>query len=55
MPQLNPLHWFNMFMFSWMAFGTILPLKIKNISFPNSPELKGAEKPLTESWAWPWL
>uniref|UniRef100_UPI0030FE86ED ATP synthase F0 subunit 8 n=1 Tax=Lopholatilus villarii TaxID=458580 RepID=UPI0030FE86ED len=55
MPQLNPLYWFNMLAFSWMAFMTILPMKIKNTSFPDFPELKEVEKPKTTPWTWPWL
>nr|YP_003002330.1 ATP synthase F0 subunit 8 [Branchiostegus argentatus]ACF24632.1 ATP synthase F0 subunit 8 [Branchiostegus argentatus] len=55
MPQLNPPCWFNMLAFSWVAFTTIIPTKIKNVSFPNFPELKETDKPKTKSWTWPWL
>nr|WNH22431.1 ATP synthase F0 subunit 8 [Caulolatilus microps] len=54
MPQLNPLKWFNMFVCSWLVFGTIIPMKIKQINWPSHPERMKTQKPKATSWSWPW-
>nr|YP_009528560.1 ATP synthase F0 subunit 8 [Oostethus manadensis]YP_009914973.1 ATP synthase F0 subunit 8 [Microphis deocata]AKG95375.1 ATP synthase F0 subunit 8 [Oostethus manadensis]QLF67684.1 ATP synthase F0 subunit 8 [Microphis deocata] len=54
MPQLNPSPWFVVLLFSWAVLMTIVPLKISNHKFPNTPTLTESKPAQNKFWPWPW-
>nr|YP_009465647.1 ATP synthase F0 subunit 8 [Doryichthys boaja]AHN95973.1 ATPase subunit 8 [Doryichthys boaja]QAB47281.1 ATP synthase F0 subunit 8 [Doryichthys boaja] len=54
MPQLNPSPWFAIMIFSWIVLMTIVPLKILNHKFPNSPIFTEPKALQSKFWYWPW-
>nr|ALR69032.1 ATP synthase F0 subunit 8 [Apistogramma cacatuoides] len=54
MPQLNPLPWFPILVFSWLVFLIIVPQKILAHPFPNGPTPQNLKTLKTNSWDWPW-
>nr|UPM51950.1 ATP synthase F0 subunit 8 [Cociella crocodilus] len=53
MPQLNPEPWFALLVYSWLIFGTIVPVKVKAFLYPNEPNYEKDSLDIL-SWSWPW-
>nr|YP_007627178.1 ATP synthase F0 subunit 8 [Chaeturichthys stigmatias]YP_009229143.1 ATP synthase F0 subunit 8 [Amblychaeturichthys hexanema]AGH15492.1 ATP synthase F0 subunit 8 [Chaeturichthys stigmatias]ALS46758.1 ATP synthase F0 subunit 8 [Amblychaeturichthys hexanema]QDA81964.1 ATP synthase F0 subunit 8 [Chaeturichthys stigmatias] len=54
MPQLNPLPWFSIFIFSWFVFFAIAMPKVKNHTFTGVPCPQDTQTSKHNSWSWPW-
>nr|YP_010957073.1 ATP synthase F0 subunit 8 [Anthias woodsi]WMY90335.1 ATP synthase F0 subunit 8 [Anthias woodsi]WNH19896.1 ATP synthase F0 subunit 8 [Anthias woodsi] len=54
MPQLNPNPWLIIFLFSWMIFLALLPLKITAHTYPNELSRQTPQVFKTQPWTWPW-
>nr|YP_009551314.1 ATP synthase F0 subunit 8 [Chrysiptera biocellata]ALO81651.1 ATP synthase F0 subunit 8 [Chrysiptera biocellata] len=54
MPQLNPLPWFSILVFSWLIFLLIIPAKVTAHAYPNELIPQTMEKVMAEPWSWPW-
>nr|QUJ18389.1 ATP synthase protein 8 [Chrysiptera biocellata] len=55
MPQLNPLPWFSILIFSWLIFLMLLPAKVTAHTLPNELHAHAVEaKQMKEPWDWPW-
>nr|YP_009001963.1 ATP synthase F0 subunit 8 [Peltorhamphus novaezeelandiae]AFH09402.1 ATP synthase F0 subunit 8 [Peltorhamphus novaezeelandiae] len=55
MPQLDPLPWFSILVFSWLIFLTIIPMKVLGHTFPNEMTAQSTKAPTMKTWNWPWL
>nr|YP_003345168.1 ATP synthase F0 subunit 8 [Muraenesox bagio]BAI53293.1 ATPase subunit 8 [Muraenesox bagio] len=54
MPQLILYPWFNIFLFSWLVFLTIILPKTMNHTSNNQPNSLLTKKPEVTPWDWPW-
>nr|YP_009685664.1 ATP synthase F0 subunit 8 [Scriptaphyosemion schmitti]QDU24441.1 ATP synthase F0 subunit 8 [Scriptaphyosemion schmitti] len=54
MPQLDPAPWFYIMVISWLVFITLIPPKVLAHPVHNEPSSQSTEKPMTDSWNWPW-
>nr|YP_009111443.1 ATP synthase F0 subunit 8 [Samaris cristatus]AFE62085.1 ATP synthase F0 subunit 8 [Samaris cristatus] len=54
MPQLSPAPWFAIFTFSWLVFLIVIPPKILNHTYPNTPSPQLTQKTKATAWNWPW-
>nr|YP_010397854.1 ATP synthase F0 subunit 8 [Rasbora kalbarensis]UQJ79066.1 ATP synthase F0 subunit 8 [Rasbora kalbarensis] len=54
MPQLNPLPWFMILIFSWAILLTITPTKVINHTQPNEPILLDTKEYQNPNWTWLW-
>nr|YP_001491426.1 ATP synthase F0 subunit 8 [Doederleinia berycoides]BAF51950.1 ATPase subunit 8 [Doederleinia berycoides] len=54
MPQLNPVPWFAILMFSWLIFLTVVPPKVLGHVSLNDFVLQSIKAFKTASWNWPW-
>nr|YP_004464963.1 ATP synthase F0 subunit 8 [Rasbora daniconius]BAK22930.1 ATPase subunit 8 [Rasbora daniconius] len=54
MPQLNPLPWFTILIFSWVILLTVTPTKVLDHTQPNDPMLLDTEIYMNLNWIWQW-
>nr|WNH22795.1 ATP synthase F0 subunit 8 [Chascanopsetta danae] len=54
MPQLNPTPWLMILVFSWLAFLTVVPIKVTAHITPGHPETDTTCTPDEAMWTWPW-
>nr|BAC23260.1 ATPase subunit 8 [Bregmaceros nectabanus] len=54
MPQLNPIPWFSIAVFTWMIFLFIMLPKVYSHQFPNNPSFYKTSSQQSTSWNWPW-
>jgi len=55
MPQLNPIPWFSIALFTWLLFALIIIPKVCSHSFPNTPSTSKTSTHTSSPWSWPWL
>nr|YP_004465015.1 ATP synthase F0 subunit 8 [Rasboroides vaterifloris]BAK23203.1 ATPase subunit 8 [Rasboroides vaterifloris] len=54
MPQLNPLPWFTILVFSWAVLLVMTKTKIMNYTQPNEFVLLDIKKYQNPNWTWSW-
>nr|UQJ78832.1 ATP synthase F0 subunit 8 [Rasbora argyrotaenia] len=54
MPQLNPIPWFTILLFSWAILLIITPIKVLDNIQPNDPILLEIKKYQDLDWIWLW-
>nr|YP_009424520.1 ATP synthase F0 subunit 8 [Hippocampus sindonis]ASU92666.1 ATP synthase F0 subunit 8 [Hippocampus sindonis] len=54
MPQLNPLPWLMILMFTWLIFITLIPPKVKAHKYPYEPNVPNSKKLEPTPWNWQW-
>nr|UQJ79469.1 ATP synthase F0 subunit 8 [Trigonopoma sp. BIF8638]UQJ79482.1 ATP synthase F0 subunit 8 [Trigonopoma sp. LR12861] len=54
MPQLNPLPWFTILVFSWATLIIITPVKVLNYTQQNEFILLEVKKYQNLNWIWLW-
>nr|BAW88513.1 ATPase subunit 8 [Amblypharyngodon chulabhornae] len=54
MPQLNPLPWFSIMLFSWFILIVFMPTKVLSHVQPNDFIPMNAKLYNNLNWNWPW-
>nr|AAC77754.1 ATPase subunit 8 [Roeboides dayi] len=54
MPQLNPMPWFGILVFSWLIFILVIPSKVLKHTFNYEPTPINTEKSKMSPWDWAW-
>nr|UQJ79001.1 ATP synthase F0 subunit 8 [Rasbora einthovenii] len=54
MPQLNPLPWFTILIFSWIVLLIFTPTKVLDHIYPNEFTLLDIKKYQDLNWTWQW-